>query len=982
MRFEVPLLVCGPETRDGLYSVRPLFFEAPREEARMLSQARARLVQSLRSHLETLSRQERHEDLVACSFNPELHAQLLNLQFEHQKRTARLRLLVVTFRALGRRLAFSPSLPDQWFELERGQELEAATLEMLREFFRRKPNRDLEPESLSVASRTWVDRVEFNLEPPRKAPAPKTPSLLALLGGRDIASGRDELNNVGRCLSWMPDQLERCLERESELTRLQSLMSRTPRAAVLVVGARLVGKTALVHEHVRRHCGKRSDQYWHLSPQRLISGMSYLGQWESRLVKILRYVRAKNLVLVLDDLLGWLTAGISRDATMGAADVLKPFLEKSELRVLAEITPEAFAVLQERDRGLADRFEILRLDEMAPQTSMRVLLDTVRNVEETQRCVFTSRAVLEVEVLASRFLTDAARPGKAARMARQLGARFREGTVDRPLVLQQFSQRSGLSLELLDPSRLMPRAEALEALRKRVVGQPAALEVLADTVSIFKARLADPGRPVAGLLFVGPTGVGKTECAKALAAFLYGDEERLVRFDMNEYVGYDAVPRLVGSAQRPDGLLTSALRRQPFCVVPLDEVEKAHPDALNLLLQILGDGRLTDTLGRTADFTQAILILTSNLGARELGRPLGLRSQSSQEELAYRRAAEEFFPPELFNRLDRVVPFGRLAREDVARLAEHLLSKLLARDGLVRRQCLLEIDPAARERLVDLGHDPQLGARALKRSLERQVAAPVGRKLAAMAPDLPTLVRLGPGLEITVEALLPVPARRQPPGDLQPFVDQLKQDLARLSPKGRVAEEDLSEESLFYFELQDLVRQLEGKLRRPGKGKLPPFVELAPEQVEALWRRSDLRAALGELACDLPPLKERELQAQNRDARATAAQIREALRKRRYATRRISVSHPFLVKAYLMLDEVRSVKGGLEIGPTALLDHEEGVHLFFAPEGLTPVRVGEGSAVVRLYAPEGVLDLATGLFAAGPARPEDLVHFWLAGMPL
>ncbi len=982
MRFEVPLYVQGPEARGDLYTVRPLFFAEPVEQARLLSQARARLVQRLRGEIESRSRLDRHDRLLELSYSPELQSQLVELSLEHQKRTCKLRLLVVTFRALGRRLAFTPSLPSQWFELERGQDLVEATRAVVKTYLRQKENRDLEPERLSVATRSWVDRAEFDLEPPRKAPAPSKPSLMALLGGRDIASGRDELHNVGRCLSWTPETLDRCLERDRELERLQGLLARTPRAAVLVVGPRLVGKTALIHEQVRRDSGKRKGTYWQISPQRLISGMSYLGQWESRLVKILRYAREKNLVLILEDLLGWLTAGVSRDASMGAAEVLKPFLEKSELRVLAEITPEALAVLQEKDRALADRFELVRLDEMNPETSMRVLLDTVRHTEETQRCVFTSRAVLEVEVLASRFLTDAARPGKAARMVRQLGARFREGSVDRPVVLEQFSQRSGLSLELLDPARLMPREKALEVLRQRVVGQEQALGVMADTVSIFKARLADPRRPVAGLLFVGPTGVGKTECAKALAAFLYGDEERLVRLDMNEFVGPDAVARLVGSYARPDGLLTAALRRQPFCVVLLDEVEKAHPDALNLLLQILGDGRLTDSLGRTADFTQSILILTSNLGAREISRPLGLRSQLPQEELAYRRAAEEFFPPELFNRLDRVVPFQRLKREDVALLAEHLLQRLLGRDGLVRRQCLLEIDPAARERIVDMGFDPQLGARALKRSLERQVAAPVARKLSAMPPDLPTLVRLGKDLEIGVEALLPVAPRRQSAEDLQLLVEELKRDLTRMAPQGRVSEDELGEEALFYFELQDLVRQLEGKLRRPHKSKLPAFRELSIEEVDALWRRSDHRAGLAELAENLPPLKEREQQAQRRDQRATAAQIRQLMRREGPATRRLQVSAPFLRAAYLTLEEVREAKGMLEVGPTSLLDHEEGIHLVLGPDGLRLERVGRGTRVVRLYAPEGVLDLATGLFQAGELDPRDMLHFWLAGLPL
>jgi hypothetical protein len=171
-------------------------------------------------------------------------------------------------------------------------------------------------------------------------------------------------------------------------------------------------------------------------------------------------------------------------------------------------------------------------------------------------------------------------------------------------------------------------------------------------------------------------------------------------------------------------------------------------------------------------------------------------------------------------------------------------------------------------------------------------------------------------------------------------------------------------------------------MRHPHKSKLPPFLELTSDQVETLWRRSDHRAAMAELAEDLPPLKEREQQAQRRDQRATAALIREALSKPTYATRRLQIADPFLRKAYLSLEEVREVKKLVEIGPTPLLAHEDGIHLFFGPDGITPRRVGEGSRVVRLYCPEGVLDLATGLFCPGAMDPKDMVHFWLAGMPL
>ncbi|MEW6283545.1 MAG: AAA family ATPase, partial [Candidatus Eremiobacterota bacterium] len=694
------------------------------------------------------------QELARWTWCPPLKEHLLNLRFPFKKRTGQCRILVVTLEALGRTLAMSPTLPH-WFEIAHRSELEGRTVEAVRAYL--KAESDLEPEGLSALEKAWVAWFELRLDLPGAVRPPQKPSMFALLGGADVAGGALELRKVGRCLNHLyPDQLERTLGRERESERLDGMMTRKGRVAVAVVGPRLVGKTALIHEHVRRAIALARDRkkparaYWHLSPQRLISGMSYVGQWQTRVNRILRHAAKKDLVLVFDDLVGLLLAGVSRDSTMNVAQMLKASLEQQEVRVLAEITPQALAVLRERDRGLADLFEVMPLEETTPRETMSISLQAARSAEASQRCRFGADALLAVEELCRRFVSDAAFPGKSASMLRQLAARYREGSVGRQQVLDQFHQRSGVVLQVLDQRVRLTRQEVLAALRQRIVGQAEAVEACADAVSLAKARLSDPTRPVAGLLFLGPTGVGKTECARALAAYLYGDESRLVRFDMNEYVGYDSVARLVGSPTRPEGQLTGAIRRQPFAVVLLDEVEKAHPDVLQLLLQILGDGRLTDALGRTADFTQCILILTSNLGAGEAGRSLGLRTQED-EGLAttYRRAAESFFSPELFNRLDRIVPFRRLERPEIGRIAQGLMERVLAREGLARRQCILKVHAGAVERLVDHGFHPRMGARALKRAVERDLAVPVARLLAAMPPDTPTVLSVGADLAVS-----------------------------------------------------------------------------------------------------------------------------------------------------------------------------------------------------------------------------------------
>ncbi len=270
-----------------------------------------------------------------------------------------------------------------------------------------------------------------------------------------------------------------------------------------------------------------------------------------------------------------------------------------------------------------------------------------------------------------------------------------------------------------------------DKLQAQVVGQTEAVEALADVVSVAKARLNDPDRPLAAFLFLGPTGVGKTECAKAIARTLFGEADRLLRFDLNEYNQPGAAARLVGTFSQPEGLLTSAIRRQPFAVVLLDEIEKADPEVFDLLLQLLGEGRLTDSLGRTADFTSALIVMTSNLGVREAEGNLGFVPEADRS-FAYTRAAERFFRPEFFNRLDRVIPFRKLVPEEMGRIARRLVAEVLSREGFAQRKCVLNVAPDALDRVVRAGYDPALGARAMKRAVERELTQPAAARLAAL----------------------------------------------------------------------------------------------------------------------------------------------------------------------------------------------------------------------------------------------------------
>jgi hypothetical protein len=368
--------------------------------------------------------------------------------------------------------------------------------------------------------------------------------------------------------------------------------------------------------------------------------------------------------------------------------------------------------------------------------------------------------------------------------------------------------------------------------------------------------------------------VGKTPLAKTLAAYLFGDAERLLRFDMNEFVAPGAAARLVGTFADPEGVLTSAVRRQPFCVVLLDEIEKAHPDVLDLLLQVMGEGRLTDALGRTTDFGNAIVILTSNLGTREAGTAVGFRSGASSDAPHYLRAAERFFRPEFFNRLDRIVPFDRLSRDEVRQIAELVIHGVFQRQGLVRRKCVLQVEPQALDRVVERGYHPELGARALKREIERQLTQPVSLRLAATPPDAATVISLYParaGIAVEVQTLVEAqPAstrRRVPPNDddpepcrrrlqaIQATLARVQTRLAAHRPGGSIEPGKMALEHYHYFlakeqagQLREGVERLADAVDRPVRGRhSPPAISPVRRKTLAHWEPNE-RPLLREMA--------------------------------------------------------------------------------------------------------------------------------------
>jgi ATP-dependent Clp protease ATP-binding subunit ClpA len=888
MIFRVPIYVAA-ET-GGSFAARPLFFDEPSRSDANLNRLISRLARDITKAIEAEGKDRRHDQLSRWTFSPALTQHRLGLEIELRRRKAKARYLFVAFRHLGKRLAFTPAVPGLWFDVGRGSDLKSRARDVLTDYWRarEKDEEEVRPEALNLPGKAWVQTLELSANPPVMIPKEAKFKFLSL-GGDSPPDGSLELHRVGRCLDWLyPDELDRALLRDAEVEELTTLLAARDRRPVLVVGPRQAGKTTILHEVVHRRVATRKSPFvnkesvWLVSPQRLISGMSYVGQWEARLLAILKHARKKDHVLYFDDLVGLFLAGISASSTLSAAQVLKPYLERRDVRVVGEVTPEGLRVLQERDRGFADLFHVLPVREPSDADTLRILIGVQRRLEGKHRCGFDLDVLPAAIDLQRRYDRTAAFPGKAARMLTRLAVKADAdqqadtgrdvekrdpfdplSVVTRDGVLKEFQAQSGLSLAFVDRRARLDRDEVLASLRAQVVGQDEAIEAAADVIGVAKARLNDPDRPLAAFLFLGPTGVGKTETAKAVAGYLFGDADRLLRFDMNEYVNPGAAARLVGTFSQPEGLLTAAIRRQPFAVVLLDEIEKADPEVFDLLLQVLGEGRLTDALGRTADFTNALIILTSNLGVREAEAQVGLREGTGAAAASYTRAAERFFRPEFFNRLDRVIPFRRLSREHTRKVAERLVSDVLHREGFRQRKCELSVTPAALDRVIDAGYDPALGARAMKRAVERQVTQPAAARLAALPVDRFTVVSVysaselpgaGPDhLEVDVRALeFAAPAARtnsteQPPLDclerLDRVLGEVEDRIRPLRPSGPISSHRVSPDAERYFVLREradaIGEDLDRLFDRHSDDRL---ARLESRQPDAPGRKSRYRA--------------------------------------------------------------------------------------------------------------------------------------------
>jgi ATP-dependent Clp protease ATP-binding subunit ClpC len=507
--------------------------------------------------------------------------------------------------------------------------------------------------------------------------------------------------------------------------------------SVLLVGPSGVGKSAVVAE-VASRMAKASGSLYEFSTATFLAGTRYIGEWQSKLTAIARAAISSKAVLYVTDVWNLAQVGRHSSSNQSMLDALKPHLDGGKLRLLAEATPEMEREMH-KTPGFAAMFVPLEVPPLAPDQVDALLREAA---EERKATVDASsrRALVE---LTTRFQAARPQPGPALGLLelvvdyQEQKARVgEEVAIDRRFIERVFSIHSGLPAFVVSRDVTMREREIRDWFGARIVGQTDAIDVIVETIALFKAGLQDATRPIGTFLFVGPTGVGKTEVARALATFIFGSPQRMLRFDLSEFKDYSSFELLLGDPDHPQNpaRLLGPVRAQPFQVVLFDELEKAHSNVWDLLLPLLDEGRLTGPGGDTVDFRNTVVIATSNVGAQDADAARGLGfgatgADAAERTAKIRRALELAFRPEFLNRFQHVVVFHRLSDEQMRAIARHEMNAVLARDGIASRSLAIDVDDEAIDFVVTQGVDTRFGARALKREVQRHLVVPIARTL-------------------------------------------------------------------------------------------------------------------------------------------------------------------------------------------------------------------------------------------------------------
>ena len=544
--------------------------------------------------------------------------------------------------------------------------------------------------------------------------------------------------------------LDPVVGRDAEIARIVEILGRRKKNNPMLIGEPGVGKSAIVEGLALRIAAGdvppalRRKRLISLDIASVVAGTRYRGDFEKRLKGIIENLKANpDIILFIDEFHTIVGAG-GAQGSLDAANMLKPALARGEIQCIGATTIDEFTKIIEKDGALDRRFLKVVVEAADIPQSIDILRNLQENYESFHNVKYSPEAIEACVKQTDRYITDRALPDKAIDVMDEAGsmvrlrmARGRKGSniVDADDIACVVSRMTGIPVSKVAESEGHRLLAMKERLREEVVGQDEAVDTVVRAIRRNRAGLKDPRRPVGTFLFFGPTGVGKTRLAQCLAEYLFDSEDNLVRVDMSEYSEKFTSSRLVGAppgyvGHEEGGQLSEKVRRKPYCVVLLDEIEKAHPDIFNMLLQVLDEGRLTDSIGRTVIFRNTIVIMTSNVGSRELeeyGKGVGFAGPGKDVEKNRRnvleKAVKKLFPPEFINRVDEKVYFNSLTKEDLHKIIDLELKDLKAR--VEEAGYKLVVTPSAKEFVADAGYDPAFGARPLKRAVTRLIEDPV-----------------------------------------------------------------------------------------------------------------------------------------------------------------------------------------------------------------------------------------------------------------
>jgi ATP-dependent Clp protease ATP-binding subunit ClpA len=541
------------------------------------------------------------------------------------------------------------------------------------------------------------------------------------------------------------NKLEPMIGRGSELEEMIAVLARKFKANVLMVGDPGVGKTAIIDGLAQEiNAGRVPDflkghEVWGLEIGSLLAGSKYRGEFEEKFKQVISALDSKkNCILFIDEAHTMKGAGSSSSSTLDFANMLKPSITKGTLKIVASTTWEEYYESFEKDRALMRRFYRVSVDEPDAATTEQILIGLSPRLESFHNVLIETEAITSAVDLANRYIHDRKNPDKSIDLIDAASARERVrdqglATITADLIMAQLSRVTGVPLDRLQNERSNKIVELESNIKQKLYGQDAAVDAVLERVYINFSGIGNAKRPVASFLFLGPTGTGKTELAKLLAENL---DMKLLKYDMSEYQEKHTVSSLIGAppgyvgfedGNVGGGKIISDVSKNPFCILLFDEIEKAHPDVVNIMLQMLDEARITSAGGKTVDLKNAIIIMTSNLGARDnesnnIGFGQSLEKTGSED-----KAMKDFFKPELRNRIDRICRFKKLDALAIKKIVVKFVDELQV--SLDQKSIKLTLTESVINMLADKGYDSKMGARPLNRKIDELIRVPLSKKI-------------------------------------------------------------------------------------------------------------------------------------------------------------------------------------------------------------------------------------------------------------